>query len=221
MVVRIRSLRGLRRRRRVPSRTVSPARVGAPRKKPRNEEHDAKVALSCDHIVPQLWLDAVALRPADRGVRWPACVAGRLRRGPHRGRRWARIEARRDGLRLPAPAQRGRGGGGSVKSANRHRAVIGNYRILVVSYYGDSHPRRSSSSSIASTTCPVEIVENAMHSKSSDFSSDFPSPFEGKSEELLIALAFLPRRSNELTMWCRKFSLRFPVSSYVREANWS
>lgn len=35
MVVRLRSLRGLRRRRRVTSRTVSPAMAGARRKKPR------------------------------------------------------------------------------------------------------------------------------------------------------------------------------------------
>jgi hypothetical protein len=69
MVVRLRSLRGLRRRRRAPIRTVSPARAGAPRKKPRTEEHDAQVALFRDHIVPRLWPDAVAFAIPNGGHR--------------------------------------------------------------------------------------------------------------------------------------------------------
>ncbi|ACF00831.1 nuclease [Rhodopseudomonas sp. AAP120] len=69
MVVRLRSLRGLRRRRRVQSRTVSPAMGGAPRKKRSTEEHDAQVALFREHIVPRLHADAVAFAVPNGGHR--------------------------------------------------------------------------------------------------------------------------------------------------------
>ena len=69
MVVRLRSLRGLRRRRRATSRTVSPARGRGPRRKPRTEEHDAQVALFRDHIVPRLHADAVAFAIPNGGKR--------------------------------------------------------------------------------------------------------------------------------------------------------
>ena len=49
--------------------SVSPASAGAPRKKPRTEEHDAQVALFRDHIMPRLWPDAVAFAIPNGGHR--------------------------------------------------------------------------------------------------------------------------------------------------------